>query len=1066
MNRRHPHIEPHENEATGERAASAGRAAKRATPIAPETEVPNQAMARAARALAARRGAEPVPRPVADEAAASGIDTGGIGLTRSEPLVGELGAGAVTAGSSVHFAPGRYRPGSRAGRALIMHELAHAAGATPVRPDGPLRLAAESDPAERAAARVSASVLTGRPVDQATVAAASAGPQTLHPGEAGVHQEITFEAMGSVERPGLGSLDNPNTTVDDSHGLGGLRHRDSENLTGEQRAALQIYAGNFMSDFSQANVPKLISILGSIPSATVPGGSIGAVGAGHLVQAIISAVAILDLGTEAGSLVTAATTEMYEAERHLDNPMGTVAEDYVIDNDDSLMSGVAQAPRAFCVETRPPPVEGPLPPLRNMGTVGTAPFGERQHETVETHGGSAVPGLQMENPELYRVSDGGLSTHLYNSIEASKRSYLLAVEAGPTPIGRVHTGYADHIIQDYFSHSNFIEVALNSHINDALRAPHDDAPGPAGAAPATAGQFYAAMPAVAERLAATRETGTGPSVDALFVDPLYDTPGGVPVRDEQGRLAITTGTFGSTDTLISLAHVFLPLMPKLHASIQRSIDELLRVIDTAPEQPGWAGLGEVLASQGRDGAALRVLLDGSDAAGVTVRLPTSIGLKPLTELALNPLAPFEVGYSELPVTSALSAFAGLHRTVQSIKDRVRSTLSSIGLTGLVERIDAAWDGLKANVGGLLKEKFRELQASIIDGIIQEISDGRLDADEVRTLTNDVLAGSMEGVNQLVHGAEGGTSIEERMASGDLSELTREELERRVGPVSGDGSPTNPWRPLNPLPPSHSEISKDHPPHNPAHHEHDEHGADADPEVLHPGSDPVEIFDTTRDDQERAAESAARIEEQAAASAVDGGGAGGFEHEHGSPFYGLAFALAVEAQRHMYAQLEGAWAEMMSDVDSGRQVADLTDADGLIEEAAPADVAGTRDDDMASDHESVLEQARHRAQAERRANERRGFQRVQETADAQEIIALAPSTSGLLDLVDLFISHPDDSTWWQPVMSSYIADHPAEVYHHILRRNETRLLRGRSVLEQGLAVPRAMAEAWQRARAHR
>jgi hypothetical protein len=44
---------------------------------------------------------------------------------------------------------------------------------------------------------------------------------------------------------------------------------------------------------------------------------------------------------------------------------------------------------------------------------------------------------------------------------------------------------------------------------------------------------------------------------------------------------------------------------------------------------------------------------------------------------------------------------------------------------------------------------------------------------------------------------------------------------------------------------------------------------------------------------------------------------------------------------------------------------------------------------------------------------------------------------LVSLVDQFISHPDDTSWWKPVTTAYIASDPDSVYESILRRNKVR-----------------------------
>jgi hypothetical protein len=49
----------------------------------------------------------------------------------------------------------------------------------------------------------------------------------------------------------------------------------------------------------------------------------------------------------------------------------------------------------------------------------------------------------------------------------------------------------------------------------------------------------------------------------------------------------------------------------------------------------------------------------------------------------------------------------------------------------------------------------------------------------------------------------------------------------------------------------------------------------------------------------------------------------------------------------------------------------------------------------------------------------------------------PGVRDLMDLVDLIISHPDDSSWWKAVTTAYVDKNHEEVARHIRERNATR-----------------------------
>jgi hypothetical protein len=84
----------------------------------------------------ARKGpAEPLPGDVREEmGAAFGADLSGVRVHTdgsAARAARRLGAGAFTVGRDVVFAEGRYQPGTRAGRSLLAHELAHVVQGAP-----------------------------------------------------------------------------------------------------------------------------------------------------------------------------------------------------------------------------------------------------------------------------------------------------------------------------------------------------------------------------------------------------------------------------------------------------------------------------------------------------------------------------------------------------------------------------------------------------------------------------------------------------------------------------------------------------------------------------------------------------------------------------------------------------------------------------------------------------------------------------------------------------------------------------------------------------------------------
>jgi hypothetical protein len=1087
--------EPLEEGILGALAGDAGGIAAAPPPTDGDpTDAATPSMTSAAQQLASAQGGDPLPSAVKDALAPTfGGDLGAVRVHRGESAVEDVDAGAAAFGQHVFFAPGAYDPSTPDGLGLIAHEVAHTTRRAPTGDDlvlGGTDTAAEGA-AEAVADQVAATARGDAIATTASVAPAAGDGNTIQRGEAGVHQNaITMPGMG-VEAAHLSSADNPNEAGHDRHGW---RDRDSTNLSPDQRASLQVYAGNFMSDFSQTNTPAFLDIVSRFPTFTGGRGhAVGAAGGGRIIQALVRSFAILELGTEAAAVVTAANTEMYEGERHIDNPMGTSAEDYVVS---SVSSGTALMPAsapaipapATCVGTSAPtpdqllntPQSGisprraadPLPMPRERATPGLA-----AEQTQSIHAGSAVGGLQFDNPRLFEVSDAGLSNHLYNSIEASKNSYLRAAQAGPTAVGRMHVGYADHIVQDYFSHSNFVEVGLNAYIGQALADGRDrggPARGAGDAAPPESQQaFFAAM-----RAQGDHRGGDRPLVSAQFVAPLFDATSRDKTADSDqtgGRQAITTGTFGGVDTKVSIAHVFLPLLPKLHESLSRSIDTFLGVVEAAPAGATWDTLSAMLASGGRDGAVLQTMIDGLGDAGVGVSAPTGVSLN-LVPLEVSPgligdpwtvdvpnfEQPMAVQWQDLTLTQGVASFCNAAAQVNDVKRGLQRFARFIHVDAIARAIDAEWDAAKDRCREGVRAQMNQLVRQMLATLTAELRGTPVTPEEAATFTSGNLADCLELASEAVHGAERHTAMAHRLADGDLADSARAashtdratdadhdgalsaaerqayldaqraELVQRVGEVRGSGTDADPWVPLAALPPSHSEIGKDHPPHAPGEHAHEHHAPDADPTANRRSSADVDIINTRDDDDARrrageqrdAARQAAHPEH---ASEED-------EHEAGSPFYGLGVALALEAQRHLYRQMELVWRQRTGD--QGAHFTDFTDERGQAHSGREA--SERRDREMVVDHGELLGQGATQAARERQRNaDQRHFRRAQDSAAGQAEAAQMPAVTDLLNLVDLFISHPDDSTWWRTVMDRYVGAHPAEVYSHIRRRNATR-----------------------------
>lgn len=226
----------------------------------PERPAPSRTVPSVAEVL---RGPWQTPATAPPGVQHDGVDFGGVRLHTDERAGASalaLGAAAYTVGRDIVFAPGAYQPHSRAGRALIAHEMAH------VRQQqgraytgGPLQLESSSSRAERQAQ------------------AAEHGPATAGPEAGGgvrVQRSLLGAGLGGLLGGGigtaigigLGSLLGPVGMVVGGilGGLGGLvggavlgdmASRRSRSLSGPERDYLQeIYHDSV--DMSQVTITR------------------------------------------------------------------------------------------------------------------------------------------------------------------------------------------------------------------------------------------------------------------------------------------------------------------------------------------------------------------------------------------------------------------------------------------------------------------------------------------------------------------------------------------------------------------------------------------------------------------------------------------------------------------------------------------------------------------------------------------------------------------------------------------------------------------------------------------
>ena len=903
-----------------------------------------------------------------------------------------LNAKAFTVGANIHLGAGV----GLGDEEVLAHELVHVVqqqgGGGGGGGGAATKVGARNDSAEVEADAVAKAVVAGGPAP-----AISTG-----------HDPSTVRRFGA----GFG---------EDGHGS---VEKDAAGKSGNSQGLKEMYSGNFMRDMNQLNVPTVINNLKGLPKdvANPKGDSIGGKGAVEITTALIKAMAILELGPEiAKKLINKGAIGAYRPEEHIDNPMGTGAADTIVTNTDPNRTD-KDGKKGKKIEVGEP--------RSGDGTVATKKVDKTavdaadkvkaalgmadQVEVVDPKGtgqdadrdrdlkGSAFDGNQVENAKLYEVSPGGLANHIYNSTESVKGRWLKAAKLGATAIGRSEFGAGSHAVEDYFSHSNFVEVALNSYIEQALSFKNKNA----------------TSKAFAEKVKANNVAKFGSSTvgdQNYFVDTLYDAkapapkvPGGKAPAGAKPRSAITTGSFGGDDTKVSIAHVLLPQLPKLQSAILSAIDRGFGIASTDGDA-GWAKIKKMLEGT-PEGSAGVTLLEGFDSAGMTAPVPDlkltwkeyqitpGIFGDPVTVNLPNGIEHLSQSVS---ITSAFGTYAGIYKKAKDLQKLVNEYAAyakkvMIPLDWLVEAINDEIKKLEQMVRKEIKSMVTAGLVAVVDSISKRSSKDKEKAkkahgSEPASKDPDAefkkdLGDALDYLHDSVEDVEEQTSIETRLRTGDLSEMPKAKVEALVGPVTvvkgevttADGKKVirTYYQAVNPLPPSHSEIAKDHGPHAEVdhHHDHDdEHG---------PGN------------------------------------------EAGSPFFSLARPLAVEAVKHCDAQMQVVWAQ-------GGGAGDKS----LFGDGKNYEFDSSVGGDSKAIHDGVLKDSDKNAAEERKRAKDEGRHFLQDTQAAQ--IKTMPGVEQLLNLVDFFLAHPDANGWWKPIFDKAIASNPEPIFQSILRRNATR-----------------------------
>jgi len=706
-------------------------------------------------------------------------------------------------------------------------------------------------------------------------------------GEPHAHKTIELQALG-VKDPQL------------------AKDMDIEfkSLPEPQRFALETYSGNWMRDFSQVFVPLVMDKCACIkkeigfskPWASKPDETtIGAAGAEELVTALLKVVAAIELGeTIASDVVTPRKLGPYKTEDHMDNPAGLQLQELVIRVGKEYVTASNNNPDVVAA---------------------------RKTELSS----SAFKGkLQLEEPSLYEVSPSGLAHHIYGTIEWVKQILKESVSDDPR-LNRVNFGKALHGVEDYFGHSNFIEVALNSMREQTV------------------------VDTLFEKYqSSSKEKQESPIYSRSYKGNLFRQP-------------ITTGTFGSLDTYISIAHSLLPLIDVYYKHIDKAIDTFLGIIEET-DATTWDRIKEI-ASTHRGAIALALLLEGMDKAGIKLpviyvetiqlNLPGFLIPDEIEKQIQGVEFPIDFSTKYVPPTEAIVEYRRYYKIIKKampLLKKIKEAIKEAILAALPEKVREmieTWQKLQdayEEFRKWLKDQIRMIIIRLIESVLgislEEFAEKKHKT--LEELAEDTRALAIE-IMDYVSNWEAQTALEVRIDSGDLSIKGRRK--KKLKPVFIPPETYDKIVPkhemVSELPPSHSEVCKDHP----------------------PGS-------------------------------------------HRSKFYEVHIELAVQADKHLMALMHEVWEE------ASPETRIIANPSSLLEE---------------SELMKLNEQASKVAEREKeRAKQiNRNF--------AQNDPNLSASMKKLFNAVDLYVSHPDESDWWENIVKNF----RYRIEEDIRGRNETR-----------------------------
>jgi Domain of unknown function (DUF4157)/Heterokaryon incompatibility protein Het-C len=359
-------------------------------------------------------------------AAAYGKDMSGVRIhndAKANAAADRAGAEAFTYGKDVFFGSGRYQPEQEHGKFVLAHELAHVAQSGNKQQVKPKRAETgkEGDAQENEASAAADSALAG---DEASVGHAQ--------------PKIRFFAQndGSKNRGGHAYMT--------EHAMAGMGLSEEQGGGGGPSEVRAARMGNWERDLSQAITP-------------------GTAGMVKGIMPILNVLAIKDFGRG----INAAEFGSYDPVEHIDNPTDLRATD--VNTQGGMVSSATDDPAK--AGANPDTDKNADQTPGNSHQAYADQEGRYKQENGHKDKGKII---NPNDARAFQVDQAGIPRYIYASKEwltqTLRNSARLGRQKHAEGDERLHGprlfASGTHTLQDYYAHSNFCEIAINSLIRE------------------------------------------------------------------------------------------------------------------------------------------------------------------------------------------------------------------------------------------------------------------------------------------------------------------------------------------------------------------------------------------------------------------------------------------------------------------------------------------------------------------------------------------------------------------------------------------------------------------------